>query len=104
MLARIAHSIFFKFLELAVTVAVLLLFRRPNDRKYVESDAYRLAGLQNFLRWGQQTASGDLTWPDPATCFRQNVRNECLEKVIKYELSILLRFAMTQEKPEGGGA
>ena len=30
-----------KFLELAVTVAVLLLFRRPNDRKYMQSDAYR---------------------------------------------------------------
>ena len=28
--------------------------------------------------------------------------NECLEKVTKYELSILRRLAMAQEKPEGG--
>ena len=30
------------------------------------------------------------------------MRNECLEKVTKYELSILRRLAMAQEKPEGG--
>ena len=63
-----------------------------------------LAWLQTFLRWGQQTASGDLTWPDPVNFFFcENVRNECLENVIKYEMSILRRLAMAQEKPEGGG-
>ena len=32
---------FLKFLESGVTVAILLLFRRPNDHKYRESNAYR---------------------------------------------------------------
>ena len=30
------------------------------------------------------------------------MRNECLEKVNKYELSISRRLAMAQEKPERG--
>ena len=30
------------------------------------------------------------------------MRNECLGKVTEYELSVLRRLAMAQEKPEGG--
>ena len=42
MVARNVHPIFlFKFLESGVTVAILLLFRRPNGHKYMESNAYR---------------------------------------------------------------
>ena len=43
MVARNVHSIFFlKFLASGVTVAILLLFRRPNGHKYMESNAYRV--------------------------------------------------------------
>ena len=36
---------FFKFLESGVTVAILLLFRRPNGHKCMESNAYRDLGV-----------------------------------------------------------
>ena len=35
-----AFNLVFKFLESVVTVAILLLFRRPNGHKYMESNAY----------------------------------------------------------------
>ena len=61
-----------------------------------------LAWSQTFLRWGHETCSGDLTWPDPANFFYQNVRNEWLGKVTKFGIDISRRLAMAQEKPEGG--
>ena len=64
-----------------------------------------LTWLQTFLRWGQQTRSGEpalVTWPDLTLHFFLSVCNEKLGKVTKYELNIMRRLAMAQEKPEGG--
>ena len=39
---KYSFNLFLKFLESGATVAILLLSRRPNDHKYMESNAYRI--------------------------------------------------------------
>ena len=57
-----AFNLFFKFLESGVTVAILLLFRRPNGHKYMESNAYRINIFQlyNKYRCGTQKNNQDV--------------------------------------------
>ena len=47
---------------------ILVPLLKPKEKRLI-SQKLALVWLQTFLRWGQQTASGGLTWPDPATFF-----------------------------------
>ena len=57
--------------------------------------------IANFLSWGNQTTSGDLTLPSIFFC--QNVRNECIWRFTEFQLSVLWRWAVTPRKPVGRG-